>query len=368
MAILVFIIILSVLVMLHELGHFLMAKRAGIGVEEFGIGLPPRIWGKKIGETIYSVNWLPFGGFVRLVGEDPEDKKKNQKNSFYTKSIGQRMLVVVAGVVANFALAVVIFYIVVAALGYKVSLPLLIDHNFKFVNQTKQVLIADVSADSPAASAGIQIGDSIVSAKGQEISSIEKLQEVIRSSENEQIPLILENPVNNQKRVVTVTPKYSQEQQAPVLGVGLGELVVLNYQTWPQKAFSGFIHSYNTLDYSVRVFSEIIGYSIRSRDITPVSEGVAGPVGIAAITSQAVSLGWLSVMQLVGLLSLNLAVINILPIPALDGGRFAFIIVEAIIKRRVYPKVEKWAHTIGFALLLALILLVTYNDILKLVR
>ena len=368
MAILVFIIILSVLVILHELGHFLMAKRSGIGVEEFGIGLPPRIWGKKIGETIYSVNWLPFGGFVRLVGEDPEDKNKDQKNSFYIKSIGQRMLVVVAGVLANFALAVVIFYIVVAALGYKVSLPLFVEHNFKFVNQTKQVLIADVSAGSPAESVGIQIGDSIIAAGGEEITSIEKLQEVVRASENQQIALVLENPINNQKREVTATPKYSEEQQAPVLGVGLGELVVLNYQTLPQKVFSGFIHSYNTLDYSVRVFSQIIGYSVRTRDITPVSEGVAGPVGIAAITSQAVSLGWLSVMQLVGLLSLNLAVINILPIPALDGGRFAFIIVEAVIKRRVYPKVEKWAHTIGFALLLALIFLVTYNDILKLVR
>lgn len=368
MAILVFILILSILVILHELGHFLMAKRAGIGVEEFGIGLPPRVWGKKIGETIYSVNWLPFGGFVRLVGEDPEDKKKNQKNSFYTKSIGQRMLVVVAGVLANFALAVAIFYIVVAALGYKVSLPLFVEHNFKFVNQTRQVLIADVSVDSPAESAGIQIGDSIISAKGEGITSIEKLQEIIRSSDNEQIPLILENPVNNQKREVMATPKYSQEQQAAVLGVGLGELVVLNYQTLPQKVFSGFIHSYNTLDYSIRVFSQIIGYSIRTRDITPVSEGVAGPVGIAAITSQAVSLGWLSVMQLVGLLSLNLAVLNILPIPALDGGRFAFIIVEAITRRRIYPKVEKWTHTIGFALLLALILLVTYNDVLKLIR
>src|SRR3989344_4180685 len=293
MAILVVILILSVLVILHELGHFLMAKRAGIGVEEFGIGLPvllPRIWTKKIGETNYSIYPLFLGGFVRLVGEDPKDKKKDQKNSFYIKSIRQRMLVVVAGVVANFALAVVIFYIVVAALGYKVSLPLLMDHKFKFVNQTKQVLIADVSVDSPAVSAGIQVGDSIVSAKGQEISSIEKLQEVIRSSENQPIPLVLENPVNNQTREVVATPKYSEKQQAPVLGVGLGELVVLNYQTLLQKVFSGFIHSYNTLDYSVRVFAEIIGYSIKTRDITPVSEGVAGPVGIAAITSQAVSL------------------------------------------------------------------------------
>ena len=198
MAILVFIIILSILVILHELGHFLMAKRAGIGVEEFGIGLPPRIWGKKIGETIYSVNWLPFGGFVRLVGEDPEDKKKDQKNSFYIKSIRQRMLVVVAGVVANFALAVAIFYIIVAALGYKVSLPLFVEHNFKFVNQTKQVLIADVNTDSPASQAGIQVGDSIISARGVEIASIEKLQEVIRSSQNPPNSPFSLNPLKKQ--------------------------------------------------------------------------------------------------------------------------------------------------------------------------
>src|SRR3972149_3665862 len=117
MAILIFIIILSVLVLIHEFGHFVMAKRAGIGVEEFGFGLPPRIWGKKIGETIYSLNWLPFGGFVKLVGEDSTDKRREDKNSFYAKSITQRLVVVVAGVFMNFVLAVLIFYIVVFALN-----------------------------------------------------------------------------------------------------------------------------------------------------------------------------------------------------------------------------------------------------------
>src|SRR4030067_2042328 len=132
----VFLLILSVLVLVHELGHFLAAKKFGIYVEEFGFGLPPRLIGKKIGETIYSINWLPFGGFVRLVGEDPTDEKKGQKNSFYVKSLGQRTRVVVAGVIANFILAVVIFYVILFVLGFKVSLPLLFDHKFKFVNET----------------------------------------------------------------------------------------------------------------------------------------------------------------------------------------------------------------------------------------
>lgn len=368
LAIIVFILVLSILVMLHELGHFIAAKRTGIGVEEFGFGLPPRIWGKKIRGTIYSVNWLPFGGFVRLVGEDPTDAKRQQKNSFYVKSLKQRALVVVAGVFANFLLAVVIFYIVIFALKFKISLPLIFEHNFRFVNQTKQVLVADVNPESVAAKAGIKSGDSIIKVDNQEISSIEELQKIVRASEGENLTLVLENPINNKVRTTQVVPVYNQELKLPALGVGLGELVVLNYQTFWQKLFSGFIHSYNTVVYSGKVFGELIGFAVRERDITPVSEGISGPIGIAQITSQAVGLGPISVLQLVGLLSLNLAVINVLPIPALDGGRFFFIIVEAITRRRVYPQVEKWTHTIGFALLLGLIFLITYNDILKLIR
>jgi regulator of sigma E protease len=368
LAIIIFILILSILVMIHEFGHFLMAKRAGIGVEEFGFGLPPRAWGKKIGETIYSVNWLPFGGFVRLVGEDPTDKNRNAQNSFYVKTLSQRTKVVIAGVVANFILAVIIFYIVLFALGFKVSLPLFVDHKFKFVNQAKQVLVADVSQESVAQKAGIKAGDSIIKIEDSQISSIDQLQGIVRSSGGRELVITLENPMNNQTRIVMATPVYNKELKAPVLGVSLGELVVLRYETFGQKLFAGFAHSYNTLDYSVRVFGKLIGFAIRERDIAPVSEGVSGPIGIAQITVQAVSMGAISVLQLVGLLSLNLAFINILPIPALDGGRFLFIVIEAVTRRKVYPKVEKWVHTVGFALLIGLIILVTYNDILKLLR
>lgn len=354
--------------MLHELGHFLMAKRAGIGVEEFGFGLPPRAWGKKIRGTIYSINWLPFGGFVRLVGEDPTDKKRDQKNSYYVKSLGQRSLVVIAGVIMNFVLAVVIFYVVLVLLGFKVSLPLYVEHKFRFVNQTSQVLVADVNSGGAADKAGIKPGDSIIVADGETISTVDDLQRVVRGRENRDIELIVENPVNNKTRAVSVMPVFSQAIEAPAIGVGLGELAVLNYDTVGQKIFSGFSHSYNTVVYSGKVFGQLIGYAVREKDITPVQEGVSGPVGIAQITDQAIKLGPLSVLQLVGLLSLNLAVINVLPLPALDGGRFFFIIIEAITRRKVYPNLEKWIHQIGFAILLGLIVLVTYNDILKLLR
>lgn len=368
LAILIFILILSILVMLHEFGHFLMAKRAGIGVEEFGLGLPPRIWGKKIGETIYSVNWLPFGGFVKLIGEDPLDKRRGQPNSYFIKPLSSRMQVVIAGVVFNFILAVLIFYIVIFALGFKVSLPLLVEHQFKFVNQTKQVLVADVVAGGVASSAGIAVGDSILLANAVKISEIGDLQKIVRENLDREVNLVLEDPVDNKTRLVVVVPKYNEELRAAAIGVSLGELVVLNYETIGQKLLSGIVHSYNTLEYSGKFFGRLIGFAVREKDISPVSEGVSGPVGIAQITTQAVALGPISVLQLFGLLSLNLAAINILPIPALDGGRFFFLIIEAVTRRRVYPHIEKWAHSIGFALLLGLIMLVTYNDIIKLLR
>lgn len=368
LAIIIFILILSILVVLHEFGHFLAAKRAGIGVEEFGFGLPPRIWGKKIGETIYSVNWLPFGGFVKLIGEDPTDKRRGQPNSYFIKPLPARMQVVIAGVVFNFILAVLIFYIVIFVLGFKVSLPLLVEHQFKFVNQTKQVLVADVVAGGVASSAGIAVGDSILLANAVKISEIGDLQKIVRANLDREVNLVLENPVDNKTRLVVVVPKYNEELRAAAIGVSLGELVVLNYETIGQKLLSGIVHSYNTLEYSGKIFGRLIGFAVREKDISPVSEGVSGPVGIAQITTQAVALGPISVLQLFGLLSLNLAAINILPIPALDGGRFFFLIIEAVSGRRVYPHVEKWAHSIGFAILLGLIMLVTYNDIIKLLR
>lgn len=367
LAIIIFIIILSVLVMIHEFGHFIMAKRAGIEVEEFGYGLPPRIWGKKIGKTIYSINWLPFGGFVRLKGEDPTDVHKNDKDSFWVKTPLQRTSVIVAGVFMNFLLAVVIFYVALFMLGFKVNLPLLVDHDFKFVNESRQVWITGIVDGSPAQQAGIEAGDSIVGANGENIDSIDKLESVIRSSENKEINFTVENSATNVRRDVKATPKFSDKLNAPAIGVGLGELASLKYETPTQKLFAGFIHSYNTLDYSMRVFAQLIRTSIRERNISAVSEGVSGPVGIAAVTSQAVALGPSSVLQLAALLSLNLAFLNILPIPALDGGRFFFLLVEVITRKRTHPKLEKWVHTIGFAVLIGLILLITYNDIIRIV-
>lgn len=366
-SIIIFILILSFLVLIHEFGHFIVARRGGIGVEEFGFGLPPRIWGKKYKGTLYSVNWLPFGGFVKLVGEDTGDEHSDAKNSFQVKSLGRRMAVVLAGVAMNFVVAVVIFYIVLFATDFKVSLPLLTDHKFRFVNQSTQVIVVPIQG-SPAAEAGIKTGDTIVAANETAIKSAQDLQNVIRTNGDKPIVFTLADFTNNQRRQVTVVPKYDEKLKGPAIGVGIDEFVALSYQTLPQKLFAGFAHSYNLTDYSFRYLGRVIGYSIAHRDFSGVSQNVSGPVGIAQITAQAVSYGPISVLQIIGLLSLNLAVMNVLPIPALDGGRFLFLVIEAILRRKVRPAIEKWTHTIGFAVLIGLILLVTYSDILKIIR
>lgn len=374
-AIFIFIIILSVLVMIHEFGHFIMAKRAGIGVEEFGFGLPPRIWGKKIKGTIYSVNWLPFGGFVRLVGEDPTDKHANGKNSFGSKSILTRATVIVAGVFMNLMLAAVIYYYFVISSGF--SLPfekLPFDYTFKGVSQISRVVVAGVSPDSPASKVDIKTEEAILSVDGTDIKSIIDLQTIIRKSEDKSIPVVLENVKDHKTRTVNVVPKMNKEVNAPAIGVSLAELSYLNFNTLPQKIFSGFIFSYNMIIFSFGALGKLIGSAISSGNVQPVANAVSGPIGIAHLTMKLISFKdplpvvIASVLNLMAMFSLNLAVLNILPIPALDGGRFAFLIYEAISKKKPNASVEKWIHSIGFVALIGLIFVISYNDIIKIIH
>jgi len=363
--IIIFILLLSILVLIHELGHFLAAKRAGIKVEEFGLGLPPRLWGKKIGETIYSINVLPFGGFVKLQGEDPTDEKKDLPDSFYSKSLSWRSLVILSGVMMNFFLGVVLFYIVLVLTSFRAEFPLFFPHNFKGVDQKNAVLIVGVEKDSPAQAAGIKPGDIILAIDEQEISSADVLRKIVESKKGQEIKILLKESGTEKTKSVKATPRV--EYKDGPLGVGLGEVALLEYRTIGQKIFSGFFHSENMIEYSAKIFASLIVSAIKQGKIEPVSQGVAGPIGIAQLTSEVVSLGIIPTLQFVALLSLNLAVINILPLPALDGGRLFFLGIEALIRRRVYPNLEKWVNTIGFFVLIFLILLITYNDINRIV-
>lgn len=372
MFILVFLVTILILVLVHELGHYLVAKKFNIKVLEFGFGIPPRIFGKKIGETIYSLNWLPFGGFVRLLGEDEVDKSLLEDHrSFAAQKVWKRILVVVAGVAMNLVLAWVLFWIVLAAQGFKVQIPLLSDHKFVGVEQQneKVILIGSVVKNSPADHAGIKEGDRVLSFNDQMLLDADSLVKMTKANAGKKVKLLLSSPEKTSQRVVEVIPRENPPPGEGSLGVSLGSFNVANieYKEGWQKLLAGPIHGYNLTAYSIEILSKTIKSSFEKHDFTPVSQNVAGPIGITSIVKQILEVKnpLLPFLDFMAALSLNLAIVNVLPFPGLDGGRLFFLVIEAITKKKAHPTLEKYVHSIGLAILLGLIFLVTLSDIRK---
>jgi len=374
LTIIIFVITLLVLVLIHEFGHFLMAKKFGIRVEEFGIGIPPKAWGKKVGETLISINWLPFGGFVRLFGEDEVDKKVLENpRSFAAQTISKRIVVVVAGVVMNLLLAWLLFYIVLGFQNFKVQLPILLPHQFIGVTQTNEsmVLIQAVSKDSPAEMAGLKSGDKVLKINGTEVKNSVDLTSKTKEFVGKEIKLAVSDIKGENLREVSLTPRQDPPAGEGALGVGLSQFQIANlsYETPVQKLLSGPIHSLNVVVYSGKIIGYLAGQSIQTGKIEPVSQTVAGPIGITNVVNSILTETKdpiIPYLDFVAMLSLNLAVFNVLPIPALDGGRLFFLMFEGITRRKVKAEVERYIHAVGLALLLGLMLLITLSDIRKL--
>jgi regulator of sigma E protease len=379
----VFLIILSVLVLIHELGHYLVARKFNIKVEEFGFGFPPRAWGKKIGETIYSINWLPIGGFVKLYGEDdagggsvkmPDGTMPTKEidRAFYARPVWQRASVVVAGVVMNIILAVIIYYIYLGAQGFKTELPLI--GNYRFVGADQEVkeaiFIRKVAKDSPAAKAGLGNLDQITSINGVPITSVEYFTNQIRENKGKAVTLEWKNLQNGKESKATLNPRTNPPKGEGALGVEFQpvQAIVVNYNTPVQKALSGFAHSYNLAAYNIVAIGHLVNMSFETKSAAPIGGAVSGPVGIFDVVGQFLQYPTLQerllqLLNLAGLLSVSLAFFNILPIPALDGGRLFFILIEGITGRKVNQKFETLAHTIGMVVLLGLIAVITFKDI-----
>lgn len=382
---LVFLLILSALVLIHEAGHYFVAKKFGIKVEEFGFGFPPRLWGKKIGETIYSINWLPIGGFVKLYGEDdagggriaPSKKdepkeKKDDKRAFYSRPIGQRAAVVLAGVVMNTLLAVVIYYAFMIVGGFKTELPLIGQHTFFMVNQQThtEIVVSEVVKGSPAAEAGITPFSKMVALNGQKVTTIDAFIKTIKENSGKPIVLEWQNVQTQQKSKATLTPRVNPPKGQGAIGVAFYpvDTVELSYDTPMQKALSGIVHPANLMAYNFSVLNTLVGVSVKEKNVAPLSQGVSGPVGIYSLVGTIIDIPdakerVLQILNLAGLLSISLAFFNVLPIPGLDGGRLFFILIEAITRKKVNPKIEGYAHMIGIIILLGLIILVTFKDI-----
>lgn len=348
--ILVAIIVLSILVFIHELGHFSVAKKLGIGVEEFGLGLPPRLWGKKVGETIYSVNWLPFGGFVKLTGEDPEDEsnpkdKAALKKHFWARSKKERAAVLLAGVTMNFLLAVLIIsYIFTQG----VFVP------------TEQVHVEKVQENSPAALAGIQDGDVIVSLDGQSITKTETLISLTKEKAGETLPLVVRR--GEATLTLTLTPRKDPPPDEGPLGVVISNLEERKYP-WYQAPFYGLIEAFRMSYLMLALLGDLVWRLVTFQPIG--GDTVAGPIRIIEEVGKASQQGIMSVLNIMGLLSLNLAIFNLLPIPALDGGRLLFVVLEKFIGHKVRPRIELMAHQLGMVFFISLLVLVTINDLLR---
>lgn len=349
---LTFFLILSILVFVHELGHFLTAKFFGVGVEEFGFGLPPRIWGKKIKGTFYSINWLPIGGFVKLAGEDEGEPSLKRprlarqgealKKLFWSKSKKQRAVILVAGVIMNFVLAVGITAYLL---------------NQGVMEPAARVHVEKVQPDSPAEEAGILPNDIIPNYR-----TAKELIEDTKKHAGQKISLTVLR--DGKELTFSLIPRKDPPAGQGAMGVVISDLEIKTYplSVAPWKALE--INLLRGRDMLVGLGSMLW----RLLTLQPLRTDVAGPIGIAQVTGEAVKFGWKAVLEFMSILSLNLAVLNILPFPALDGGRLAFVFLEKLIGRRIRPAFERSTHQIGMIILFILILLVSLNDILRLAR
>lgn len=339
----IFIAILLALVLSHEFGHFFSARAFGIKVEEFGFGIPPRIlslWQDKKG-TVYSLNFLPFGGFVKIFGEEDD---------FGGKPIWIRAFVLISGVAANILLAYFLFTFV-SGLG----VPHAISEEEKIIFPDAKIIIMDIVPESPAKQAGIQIGDQIAG-----FATIGDFQNFIKEHRGKNIAVSLLR--GEKKSEITALARANPPEGEGSLGIALG-YVRIEKSPWYSAPIGGARLTWQAIEGTILGFLGLIENLIKKE---PISAGVAGPVGIFNITSSAVSFGFNTILMLAAILSINLAIINVLPFPGLDGGRLFFLLIEAVRGRRISPKTSAFAHSLGLTMLIILMILVTYRDIAKL--
>ena len=350
------ILVLIILVVIHELGHFTAAKLLGIKVEEFGFGLPPRAWGKKIGETLYSLNWLPVGGFVRLYGEDaehPEHVKKERSRAFFAKKPWERTIVLTAGVVMNFILGWIIFSYLAT-----IGLPYPKDH----------VLITGIAEGSPAETSGLLTEDEVISisTNDREALAVANTQELVTTIGNNLDEEIHITVLRDESLVtIPIVPRSEHPEGQGALGIEITDLEVVTAGSFPESISLGFSYSI----YVIRQTLDAIGDSLQKLFAGNTAEiQVGGFVLVGQVVGTARQAGFENLLYVIGMLSLNLALINILPFPALDGGRLAFVFYEGLTGKKPNARWEMYLHQFGMVFLLLLMLLITFNDILRLGR
>jgi regulator of sigma E protease len=367
----IFIAVLALLVISHEFGHFIVARKNGITVEEFGFGFPPRligiqrvksdsgshweiIWRKKQLEetlshhtgTLYSINLIPLGGFVRIKGENATESGAYERDSFSTKKTWQKALVLVAGVVMNIIVAAILL-----SVGYMVGMPSAGN------DAVGKLQVMQVIADKPAATAGIVAGDAILKIGTLENPTVNQFQQYVNNHKNEELSVVIDH--KGETIIKKIHPTIYADTGKAGIGVAIVSVGVVRYP-WYRAIFEGCKSTWEYLVLILLGFWQLLSGLFRGAG---VGGAVSGPVGVAVMTGEAARLGLGYLLQFAAMLSLNLAVLNILPIPALDGGRLLFVLIAKVFRRGVAPRVEQIFHSVGFVLLMTLVVVVTVHDI-----
>jgi regulator of sigma E protease len=338
-AIIAFILILGLVIFVHELGHFITAKKTGIKVEEFGIGFPPRLFSFKRGETVYSLNLIPLGGFTKMLGEEDP----SQPRSFAGKRIRTRLLVLSAGSIMNILLPILLL-----SIAFMIPRQVVAGGDLKVI---------EVTPDSPAAKANIEVDDIILTANGQPVSNFDEFHQIIEDNSASPIPIGLkrgEELINT-----TVNPPYEDNKIGVTMQLVNPYYETESYPIW--KAISeGFRQTGNIIALSIKgLVSLVTGHG---------GVEIVGPIGIAQATGEIVQFGIASSLMWAAIISAIIGIMNLLPVPMLDGGRICFVLLEWIRRgKRISPERERMAHFVGFMLLLTLVIVVSYFDLSRLI-
>jgi regulator of sigma E protease len=345
-AIIAFVIILVFLVIAHELGHFITAKARGVNVIEFGLGFPPRIWGIRRGETLYSINALPLGGFVKLAGEEDPGIPR----SLASKGYGTRLLVLAAGSLMNIILPFILL-----------SVAFMLPHDI----YSAPIVIKEVLPGSQSERAGLRAGDTLISINDSPINNTADVQRLALLNLGNKIDLVVRH-ADAAQETIQLEPRWKPPAGQGATGLGIAYQASGNYNIaseslpfW-EAVPAGAANLYDTLRlYKNEVVRWVIGSS---------APQLSGVVGMTEVTAQVAKAGVSPLIEWAAFISINLGIINILPLPALDGGRIAFVLLEMVRRgRRVSPRVEGLVHSVGFFLLIVLMVVITYKDIFNIV-
>jgi regulator of sigma E protease len=361
MSVIIFLAVLIVLILVHEFGHFAVAKWTNMRVEEFGLGFPPKLFAKKIGETLYSVNAIPFGGFVKILGENPEEAGKDVTGSFTSKPLWAQALVLIAGVTFNALFAWGLY-----SAAFVVGMPTAVDEAAISEVSNPRLMAVEVLPGSPSAQAGLTAGDVVTGVvSGTDIlipQTPTQVTDFIR--EHGESPIELSVVRGTEVKQLAITPRtglIDGEPERPAIGTSfglIGELELpLHRAMWEGANM--------TVDMGVLIAITLGSLLADAVTFEADLSQIAGPVGIVGLVGDAAGMGFIVLMSFTALISINLAVINLLPFPALDGGRLLFVIIEAIKGSPIKPAIANAFNVVGFALLILLMVAVTYNDIVR---